>query len=159
MSEQDIGRQICNLSNKLRRMIHLYASKDIENAEHQQPVRGFNGAIIAYIGRHQQAGKAVYQKDIGLAFGLTRSGTSRMISRLEEQGHIERCSVESDARKTQIVLSKGTNRFHLECERKSEEIEKQLNACFTAVELSQFQEYLNRFEDHLNDMYRKESNQ
>lgn len=58
--------------------------------------------LIGYI---YNADKDIYQKDIEEEFDLQRSSVSLMLSNMEKQGLIIRCSVNSDARLKKIELT------------------------------------------------------
>jgi hypothetical protein len=80
-TETSLGRRICNISNKIRRSINIDVHGTLEPEGF-----GFNGPVIGFIGERQRDGEPVGLKDLEGCFGLTRSGASRLVSRLAHGG-------------------------------------------------------------------------
>ena len=95
---QMIGRELRSLNNLIRRYFDF--------ATHRQEIEtvtGNNGWIIGYLA--ENADKDIYQKDMERHFTITRSTASRVLSRMEQKGLIERQAVARDARLKKIVLT------------------------------------------------------
>ena len=92
-----IGREVRCLSNKIRRRL-----EKIDVIAQMNDLTGTNGFIIMYLAK---AKHPVYQKDIELEFGITRSTASKVLTLMEKKDLITRQSVESDARLRQILLT------------------------------------------------------
>ena len=98
MDERLIGRELRSLNNLIRRYFDFATHrKEIET------VTGNNGWIIGYLA--ENTGKDIYQKDLERHFTITRSTASRVLSRMEQKGLIERQPVARDARLKKIVLT------------------------------------------------------
>lgn len=92
-----IGRELRCLSNKIRRRL-----EKIDVIVQMNYLTGTNGFIIMYLAK---AKHPVYQKDIELEFGITRSTASKVLTLMEKKDLITRQNVESDARLRQILLT------------------------------------------------------
>ncbi len=92
-----IGREVRCLSNKIRRRL-----EKIDVIAQMNDLTGTNGFIIMYLAK---AKHPVYQKDIELEFGITRSTASKVLTLMEKKDLITRQNVESDARLRQILLT------------------------------------------------------
>lgn len=92
-----IGRELRCLSNKIRRSL-----EKIDVIAQMNDLTGTNGFIIMYLAK---AKHPVYQKDIELEFGITRSTASKVLTLMEKKDLITRQNVESDARLRQILLT------------------------------------------------------
>lgn len=98
MDERLIGRELRSLNNLIRRYFDFATHrKEIET------VTGNNGWIIGYLAENTD--KDIYQKDLERHFTITRSTASRVLSRMEQKGLIERQPVARDARLKKIVLT------------------------------------------------------
>lgn len=95
--QYNIGREVRCLSNKIRRRL-----EKIDVIAQMNDLTGTNGFIIMYLAK---AKHPVYQKDIELEFGITRSTASKVLTLMEKKDLITRQNVESDARLRQILLT------------------------------------------------------
>lgn len=98
MEEILIGRELRSLNNLIRRYFEFAThKKEIET------ITGNNGWIIGYLSENKD--RDIYQKDLEEHFTITRSTASRVLSRMEQKGLIERHTVPQDARLKKIVLT------------------------------------------------------
>ena len=74
-----IGREVKKLNNHIARyIINLPTIRELDE------LTGNNGAILHYLACKEN--ENVTQKDIELAFGITRSTTSTVVSLMEKKG-------------------------------------------------------------------------
>ncbi len=95
---QHIGNRIRILNNLLYR--HIQNSEVHRRVEE---LTGTGGYIIAFLNHNRD--RAVFQKDLEEAFGITRSTASKVISRMEKNRLVLRRSVPEDARLKQLLLT------------------------------------------------------
>lgn len=94
-----IGREIKRLNNHISRYI-----TNLPTISELDELTGNNGAILHYLVCKEYA----TQKDIEVAFGITRSTTSTVISLMEKKNLLERIVNPDDARSRIIrVTEKG----------------------------------------------------
>lgn len=139
--EYHIGGSIRCLANRIRR-----ETDNIEVIMRMEELSGTNGFIIGYI---QRAGCPVYQKDLEQEFGITRSTASRVLTRMEQKGLIERKTVDSDARLRQIVLTPKAERLNKEVICELNLFEQRLLKNFTEEEVQLLSSFLKRIEENL----------
>ncbi len=96
--ENEIGFAVRRLFNAIKRDIE--STRDSEGIEH---VKGINGWAISYL--YENSDKDIFQRDFEEKFSIRRSTASKMLKTMEQNGFIERISVESDARLKKIVLT------------------------------------------------------
>lgn len=64
--------------------------------------------IVGFVGRAQERGQVIYQKDIEQAFELTGPSVTSLLKGLERRGYIARRADPTDERRKQvIVLAQG----------------------------------------------------
>lgn len=103
--KNDIGFKIRMLSNLIKR--------DVEKSRSEMGItlpKGINGWAISYFfeNRHRD----IFQKDFESEFSIRRSTASNILKTMEQNGFIERVSVESDARLKKIVLTQKAIDIH-----------------------------------------------
>lgn len=144
---QDVGRLLGMIQNGLHRNREKNPLfREVEG------MTGKNGWIIGYLAHHKD--HPVYQKDLEKAFNVTRSTASKVLTLMEKKGFIQRCSVESDARLRQIVLTEQAWEIAEAMNRSCRDMEQQLTRGFSEEEKIQLTGYLNRL---LENVYKKES--
>lgn len=127
-----IGGLIKIISNKLRRN-----AEGLKSIKELNELSGTNGYIIGFIGRSD---KPIYQKDIEMEFGITRSTASKVLTLMEKKDLIKREKVDSDARLRQIVLTTKGMVLHSNVVTELDEFENRILNDFTTAE----KEELNR---------------
>ena len=96
-----IWRKIKKLHNQISRNI-----TNLPKIVELDGLTGNNGAILSFLAYNEK--NNVTQKDVEVAFGITRSTTSTVLSLMEKKSLIERVINVDDARsKTIIVTDKG----------------------------------------------------
>lgn len=101
----DIGFRIRMLSNLIKR--------DVEKGKDELGInlpKGINGWAISYF--FDNSDKDIFQKDFEAEFSIRRSTASNILKTMEQNGFINRVSVESDARLKKIVLTEKAANIH-----------------------------------------------
>lgn len=101
----DIGFKVRVLANIIKR--------DFEKKRNEQGLnlpKGINGWAIAYF--YDNSDKDIFQKDFEAEFSIRRSTASNILKTMEQNGFIQRTSVESDARLKKIVLTDKAIQLH-----------------------------------------------
>lgn len=135
--EKNIGFNIRRLSN--------YIKRDIEKSSASGKIvlpKGVNGWAIHYF--YDNRGKQIFQRDFEERFSIRRSTASNILKTMEQNGFIERVSVESDARLKKIILTEKAIKIHEEIMRDIERREALLKKGFTDAEIEQFLAMIDR---------------
>lgn len=146
-TETSLGRRICNISNKIRRSINLDVHGTLEPEGF-----GFNGPVIGFIGERQRDGEPVGLKDLEGCFGLTRSGASRLVSRLAQGGWVTVETMADDARRKTVTLTPKAREFSRRLDAIGAQSEQRMAEGFSPQELAQLTAYLKRYEANLDRM-------
>ena len=142
--EKNIGFNIRRLSN--------YIKRDIEKSSASGKIvlpKGVNGWAIHYFYDNRE--KQIFQRDFEERFSIRRSTASNILKTMEQNGFIERVSVESDARLKRIVLTDKAIKIHEEIMRDIERREALLKKGFTDAEIEQFLAMIDRLILNLED--------
>lgn len=94
-----IGFRVRKLDNQLKRNMQLALNcrDDVDE------ITAMNGFILQYLASH--AKDKIYQKDIEQKFKIGRSAVTNLLTRMEENGLIQREVEKSDARLKRIALT------------------------------------------------------
>ncbi len=142
--EKNIGFNIRRLSNYIRR--------DIEKSSASGKIvlpKGVNGWAIHYF--YDNRDKEVFQRDFENRFSIRRSTASNILKTMEQNGFIQRVSVESDARLKRIILTDKAIKIHEEIMKDIERRELRLRRGINEEEIDQFLSMVNRFIANLED--------
>lgn len=142
--EKNIGFNVRRLANYIRR--------DIEKSSASGKIvlpKGVNGWAIHYFYDNRE--KQIFQRDFEERFSIRRSTASNILKTMEQNGFIERVSVENDARLKQIILTDKAIRIHEEIMKDIERREALLRKGFTEAEIEQFLAMIDRFILNLED--------
>lgn len=102
---KDIGFNVRMLSNLIKR--------DVEKSRSEFGInlpKGINGWAISYF--FDNMDKDIFQKDFESHFSIRRSTASNILKTMEQNGFIERKSVQNDARLKKIVLTEKAIKIH-----------------------------------------------
>lgn len=135
--ERRVGREIHQLSNRIRRRMEIKHS-----SWHDMEITANNVRIICYLYDHQN--QDIYQKDLEATFGITRSTASKVLQLMEQKGMILRLPVSQDARLKKLVLTDWTKELHHQLRQNADEMDQNLLAGFTPEEEKQLLSYLDR---------------
>ena len=142
--EKNIGFNIRRLSN--------YIKRDIEKSSASGKIvlpKGVNGWAIHYF--YDNRDKEVFQRDFENRFSIRRSTASNILKTMEQNGFIQRVSVESDARLKRIILTEKAIKIHEEIMKDIERRELRLRRGINEEEIDQFLSMVNRFIANLED--------
>lgn len=142
--EKNIGFNVRRLTN--------YIKRDIEKSSASGKIilpKGVNGWAIHYF--YENRDKQVFQRDFEERFSIRRSTASNILKTMEQNGFIERVSVESDARLKKIILTDKAIKIHEEIMRDIERRETLLKKGFTNAEIEQFLAMIDRLILNLED--------
>lgn len=133
--KNDIGFAVRRLSNAIKRDIEKSKSNmQIESA------KSMNGWAIDYF--YENRDKDIFQRDFEQKFSIRRSTASKTLKTMEQNGFIERISVESDARLKKIVLTDKAIKLHECIIEDIKRREKVLRKGLTEKEVKQFLDIL-----------------
>ena len=127
----DIGFKVRILANLLKR--------DVEKSKSELGIdlpKGINGWAISYF--FNNSDKDIFQKDFEAEFSIRRSTASNILKTMEQNGFINRVSVESDARLKKIVLTEKAINIHKLVLKSINEREKRLREGLTPAEIESF---------------------
>lgn len=142
--EKNIGFNIRRLSNYIRRDIE----KSSASGKFVLP-KGVNGWAINYF--YDNRDKEVFQRDFENRFSIRRSTASNILKTMEQNGFVQRVSVESDARLKRIILTDKAIKIHEEIMRDIKRRELKLRKGISEEEIDQFLSMVNRFIANLED--------
>ncbi|MBR6510474.1 MAG: MarR family transcriptional regulator [Clostridia bacterium] len=129
--KNDIGFAVRRLSNAIKR--------DIEKSKLKMQIdsaKSINGWALNYF--YENRDRDIFQRDFEQKFSIRRSTASKMLKSMEQNGFIERVSVESDARLKKIVLTDKAIEQHKRILEDIERREKILRKGLTETEVKQF---------------------
>lgn len=133
--KNDIGFAVRRLGNAIKRDIEKSKSNmQIESA------KSMNGWAIDYF--YENRDKDIFQRDFEQKFSIRRSTASKTLKTMEQNGFIERISVESDARLKKIVLTDKAIKLHECIIEDIKRREKVLRKGLTEKEVKQFLDIL-----------------
>ena len=142
--EKNIGFNVRRLSNYIRR--------DIEKSSASGKIilpKGVNGWAIHYFYDNRE--KQIFQRDFEERFSIRRSTASNILKAMEQNGFIQRVSVQNDARLKQIILTDKAVKIHEEIMRDIDRREALLRKGFTEAEIEQFLGMIDRLIENLED--------
>ena len=143
-NEKNIGFNVRRLANYIRRDIE----KNSASGKIVLP-KGVNGWAIHYLYDNRQ--NQIFQRDFENRFSIRRSTASSILKTMEQNGFIERVSVQNDARLKQIILTDKAIKIHEEIMRDIKRREALLRKGFTEAEIEQFLNMIDRFIMNLED--------
>ena len=142
--EKNIGFNVRRLTN--------YIKRDMEKSSASGKIilpKGVNGWAIHYFYDNRE--KEIFQRDFEQRFSIRRSTASNILKTMEQNGFIQRVSVESDARLKRIILTEKAIKIHEEIMKDIERRELRLRRGINEEEIDQFLSIVNRFIANLED--------
>ncbi len=133
----DIGFNLRMLSNLIKR--------DVERSRNEMGItipKGVNGWAISYF--YENRDKDIFQKDFESKFSIRRSTASNILKTMEQNGFIERVSVESDARLKKIILTQKAIDIHHAIIKDIQKREERLRQGISQLEIDAFLITLNK---------------
>lgn len=141
----------------LIRTIHNMAGRTFDKKLREQELdflTSGNGRIIGYL--CERKNEDVFQKDLEVQFGITRSTASKVVNLMVEKGYIVRERVQGDARLKKLVLTPKAEGVAEFLYQNCMSMEETLLSGFSDEERVQFREYLERAKDNISKCYREE---
>ncbi len=140
----EIGFKVRMLANLIRR--------DFEKGRDELGInlpKGINGWAISYF--YDNSHKDIFQKDFEAEFSIRRSTASNILKTMEQNGFINRVSVESDARLKKIVLTEKAVNIHKAVLNSINEKEQRLRKGLTDSEVEAFLQIADRIMANMED--------
>ncbi|MGI6030813.1 MAG: MarR family winged helix-turn-helix transcriptional regulator [Eubacteriales bacterium] len=135
--QRHVGRELRLLNNLIMR--HVDSQKSLREI---QRLTGTNGWIIGYIEEHGD--EPVYQKNLEMEFGITRSTASKVVNLMVQKGFLRRESVSHDARLKRLRLTEQATAVSQQLRQCREEFEKTLMKGFSPKEEKQLLAFIDR---------------
>ena len=145
--ERSVGKAIRALNNKIMRRFDA----NRPDREVLERITGTNRWVIGYLVEQKRAGKAVCQRDLEEAFGVTRSTVSKVLDLMVQKGLLERRSVARDARLKEIVLLPKALELSERMHAYAEGVEREITAGFTREEVETLLDYIDRMKKNLGE--------
>lgn len=137
-----VGRKINILSQKIKRRIGKVSS--------EYGISSIQAKILGYIYSNIEK-KDIFQKTIEEEFDIRKSSVTSVLTLMEKNGLIKRVSVSGDARLKRITLTDKGIEIHKSIYKEIENLENTISDTLTDKELDQFDEYLVRLINKLED--------
>lgn len=143
LHENDIGFQLHNLSNLLRR----HSQQSCACLQMDDNVSRNNLWIIGFLANNND--RDIFQKDIENTFCIRRSTVSKVIRLMEDKGFIERQEMEHDARLKKLVLTDSGKAVHHQMLKHRLATEEKLRQGVTEEELEIFFRVMEKFKNNI----------
>lgn len=143
LHENDIGFQLHNLSNLLRR----HSQRSCAALQMDDNVSRNNLWIIGYLAHNND--RDVFQKDIENTFCIRRSTVSKVLRLMEEKGLIRRQEMEHDARLKKLVLTESGMAIHHHMLEERQAVEEKLRQGVTEEELQIFFQVMEKLKKNI----------
>ena len=137
-----VGRKINILSQKIKRRIGKVSS--------EYGISSIQAKILGYIYSNIEK-KDIFQKTIEEEFDIRKSSVTSVLTLMEKNGLIKRVSVSGDARLKKLTLTDKGIEIHKSIYKEIENLENTISDTLTDKELDQFNEYLVRLINKLED--------
>lgn len=137
-----VGRKINILSQKIKRRIGKVSS--------EYGISSIQAKILGYIYANIEK-KDIFQKTIEEEFDIRKSSVTSVLTLMEKNGLIKRVSVSGDARLKKLTLTDKGIEIHKSIYKEIEKLENTISDTLTDKELDQFDEYLVRLINKLED--------
>lgn len=138
-----------NVGIELRALDHLMMRR-LEGrmrSSQGETITGTNLWIIAYLMR--QGEEAVYQRDLEMEFGITRSTASKVLQLMEQKDLIRRESAAHDGRMRTLHLTDRAREIAGALRQEGETIDQCLTQGLSEQEIATFLKYLERMKQNL----------
>ena len=129
--EQNFARQVHCLDRLLKKAVDRSQARS--RMEH---LTGTHGWVIGYLYHHRD--REIFQRDLENDLGMSRSTVSTVLTLMEENGLLTRCSVPNDARLKKLALSEKAVSLFREFEADCERVEEAALAGISPEEKEQF---------------------
>lgn len=133
MTEKTIGRHLVEVNNLMHREIIKSDTKEHKNGNHSENISHAASCIIAFL--YDNKDKDIFQKDIEQEFQVRRSTVSKVLTLMEEKGHILRTPVKEDKRLKKITLTEETEKIAEKLMLSRHQLDKKMVSGLTPSEL------------------------
>ncbi len=132
MTKKTIGRHLVEVNNLMHREIKA-DTQEQKGGTHSESISHSASCIIAYL--YDNKNTDIFQKDIEQEFQLRRSTVSKVLTHMEEKGHIQRIPVKEDKRLKKIALTDKTEKIAQKLILSRQQLDKKMVEGLTDSEL------------------------
>lgn len=115
-----------------------------------------NACIIKYLIENES--KDIFQKDIEIKFGITKSTASKVLKLMESKNLIVRQSVKNDARLKKLMASQKAKEIYNNINNDLHKDEQLLLNNFSKEEINNFKNLLEKLKNNIKNIDKKENN-
>lgn len=142
--DRKIGFELKTLHNLIG---HYFES--VRSTPPMDSITRMQGWIIGYLGKQENQGQSVFQKDVENQFAIRRSTATGILQLMEKNGLLIRESVEQDARLKKLVLTPKAREIHAIIIRDMQRMEQVLSSGITDQEKQAFFAVLDKIKANL----------
>lgn len=142
MKPKRLGRELKGVNNLF--------SRNVENCEairYVNELTSANAFVLGYLAKNQNVD--IYQKTIEEKFSITKSTASKVLKLMEQNGLINRYSVQEDARLKKIAITDKGLAIHESVRNGLDFVEEKAFQEFTQEEKDQLFNFLERIKNNL----------
>ncbi len=133
-------------------ILRCLKSRMIENGHDEVTI--MHGYILGYL--YKNSDKSVCQRDIEKEFGITKSTVATILKLMEKKGYLTRLNSMKDGRLKKLMLTEAGIKTHLETIEIIDRIHTELENGITDDEKREFERILQKMENNINIMNKKE---
>ena len=139
-----LGLEIKKLNNIISRNI-----SNLKTIAMLNEISNSNGFILRYIEEHEN--ELVTQKDIEVAFGITRSTASTVLSLMEKKELIIREVLKEDNRVKKVMITDKGKSVNADIKKEIDDFEQTLILGLSEEEINQFLNCINKIKNNLKE--------
>ena len=139
-----LGLEIKKLNNLISRNI-----SNLKTIAMLNEISNSNGFILRYIEEHEN--ELVTQKDIEVAFGITRSTASTVLSLMEKKELIIREALKEDNRVKKVMITDKGKSVNADIKKEIDDFEQTLILGLSEEEINQFLNCINKIKNNLKE--------
>lgn len=139
-----LGLEIKKLNNLISRNI-----SNLKTIAMLNEISNSNGFILRYIEEHEN--ELVTQKDIEVAFGITRSTASTVLSLMEKKELITREVLKEDNRVKKVMITDKGKSVNADIKKEIDDFEQTLILGLSEEEINQFLNCINKIKNNLKE--------
>ncbi len=140
--ENTIGYKIRLIHNQIHRRMEAG-----RRADECKELTGMQRWMLSFLKEHQE--EEIDQRDIEVAFSISRATASNMLSSMERKALIERVAVSHDARLKRLILTGRAVDMMEQAQRDIAQMEQLLVKGMSEEEVDRFRQYLDRVLENL----------
>lgn len=139
-----LGLEIKKLNNLISRNI-----SNLKTIAMLNEISNSNGFILRFIEEHEN--ELVTQKDIEVAFGITRSTASTVLSLMEKKELITREVLKEDNRVKKVMITDKGKSVNADIKKEIDDFEQTLILGLSEEEINQFLNCINKIKNNLKE--------